>query len=235
MGADAVPDVDGEVGVEDVDPVVVQPLQVAVVGITVVRAGCSGSRQNADGKCCAETGGSDEFLHSSGFLSFALFCRSVVDPRSAQFPAPRRRTWPYVRHKGSPGDLLGQDVPPPNVTSRDGFIGEPPRWARRRSCPGVFGARRLRWRRRPSARCVRHPAFADDDENVVHFARHQPTLPGVPTGTCTPSQLHGVQVRHATSAHCCWGLSGGAHGGVAGPHTRQGRPTRHPHPRSRQR
>jgi hypothetical protein len=51
----------------------------------------------------------------------------------------------------------------------------------------------------------------------VHFAGHQPTLPGVPTGTCTPCQLHGVQVRHATSAHCCWGLSGGAHGGVAGP------------------
>jgi hypothetical protein len=61
------------------------------------------------------------------------------------------------------------------------------------------------------------PAFADDDENVVHFARHQPTLPGVPTGTCTPTQLHGVQVRHATSAHCCSGLSGGAHGGVPGP------------------
>src|SRR6476646_6716673 len=61
------------------------------------------------------------------------------------------------------------------------------------------------------------PAFADDDENVVHFARHQPTLPGVPTGTCTPCQLHGVQVRHATRAHCCSGLSGGAHGGVAGP------------------
>jgi hypothetical protein len=47
--------------------------------------------------------------------------------------------------------------------------------------------------------------------------RHPPTLPGVPTGTCTPSQLHGVQVRHATSAHCCSGLSGGAHGGVPGP------------------
>src|SRR6478672_1648644 len=61
------------------------------------------------------------------------------------------------------------------------------------------------------------PAFADDDENVVHFARHQPTLPGVPIGTCTPTQLHGVQVRHATSAHCCSGLSGGAHGGVPGP------------------
>src|SRR6478735_5486647 len=61
------------------------------------------------------------------------------------------------------------------------------------------------------------PAFADDDENIVHFARHQPTLPGVPTGTCTPTQLHGVQVRHATSAHCCSGLSGGAHGGVPGP------------------
>jgi hypothetical protein len=59
--------------------------------------------------------------------------------------------------------------------------------------------------------------FADDDENVVHLARHQPTLPGVPTGTCTPTQLHGVQVRHATSAHCCWALRGGAHGGVAGP------------------
>ena len=52
---------------------------------------------------------------------------------------------------------------------------------------------------------------------VVRFARHQATLPGVPTGTCTPTQLHGVQVRHATSAHCCSGLSGGAHGGVPGP------------------
>ena len=49
-------------------------------------------------------------------------------------------------------------------------------------------------------------AFADDDENVVHFARHQPTLPGVPPGTCRPTQLHGVQVRHATSAHCCSAL-----------------------------
>jgi hypothetical protein len=60
-------------------------------------------------------------------------------------------------------------------------------------------------------------AFTCDDENVVHSARHQPALPGVPTGTCNPTQLHGVQVRHATSAHCCSGLSGGAHGGVAGP------------------
>src|ERR1700754_2212945 len=49
------------------------------------------------------------------------------------------------------------------------------------------------------------------------WLQHQPALPGVPTGTCTPTQLHGVQVRHATSAHCCSGLSGGAHGGVAGP------------------
>jgi hypothetical protein len=32
--------------------------------------------------------------------------------------------------------------------------------------------------------------------------------------------LHGVQVRHAISAHCCSGLSEGAHGGVPGtPHT----------------
>ena len=36
------------------------------------------------------------------------------------------------------------------------FIGEPPRGARRRSCPGVFGARRLGRRRKTSARCVRH-------------------------------------------------------------------------------
>src|SRR4029077_7068465 len=60
-------------------------------------------------------------------------------------------------------------------------------------------------------------AFANHDENCVHFSRHEPTLPGVPIGTCTPTQLHGVQVRHATSAHCCSGLSGGAHGGVPGP------------------
>ena len=60
-------------------------------------------------------------------------------------------------------------------------------------------------------------AFADNGENVMHFARHPPTLPGVPTGTCTPTQLHGVHVRHATSAHCCSGLSGGAHGGVPSP------------------
>ena len=36
------------------------------------------------------------------------------------------------------------------------FIGEPRRWARRRSFPGVFGAHRLGRRRKPSARCVRH-------------------------------------------------------------------------------
>src|SRR6478752_8024179 len=29
------------------------------------------------------------------------------------------------------------------------------------------------------------PAFADDDENVVHFARHQPTL-----ARCTDRNLH---------------------------------------------
>ena len=48
----------------------------------------------------------------------------------------------------------------------------------------------------------------------------QPTLPGVPIGTCRPTQLHGVQVRHAINAHCCSGVSEGAHGGVPGtPHT----------------
>jgi hypothetical protein len=49
----------------------------------------------------------------------------------------------------------------------------------------------------------------------------QPILPGVPAGTCTPSQLHGVQVRHAINAHCCSGVNGPgpAHGGVPGvPH-----------------
>lgn len=47
-------------------------------------------------------------------------------------------------------------------------------------------------------------------------------LPGVPAGTCMPIQLHGVQVRHANSAHCCSGVNGPgpAHGGVPGaPHT----------------
>jgi hypothetical protein len=47
-------------------------------------------------------------------------------------------------------------------------------------------------------------------------------LPGVPAGTCTPNQLHGVQVRAAIKAHCCSGVSGPgpAHGGVPGvPHT----------------
>lgn len=35
-----------------------------------------------------------------------------------------------------------------------------------------------------------------------------------------PAQLHGVQVRHANKAHCCSGVSDGAHGGVPGtPHT----------------
>ena len=47
----------------------------------------------------------------------------------------------------------------------------------------------------------------------------RPILPGVPTGTCMPSQLDGVQVRHAISAHCCSGVSGlgPAQGGVSGP------------------
>ncbi|MCV6965966.1 hypothetical protein H7J50_19435 [Mycobacterium intermedium] len=41
----------------------------------------------------------------------------------------------------------------------------------------------------------------------------------MPTGTCTPSQLQGSQVCHATSPHCCSGVSGlgPAQGGVAGP------------------
>lgn len=46
-------------------------------------------------------------------------------------------------------------------------------------------------------------------------------LPGVPAGTCTPSQLHGVQVRAAINAHCCSGVKGPgpAHDGVPGvPH-----------------
>lgn len=43
-------------------------------------------------------------------------------------------------------------------------------------------------------------------------------LPGVPAGTCIPSQLHGVMVRHAIRAHCCSGVNGPgpAHGGVPG-------------------
>jgi hypothetical protein len=45
-------------------------------------------------------------------------------------------------------------------------------------------------------------------------------LPGVPIGTCTPTQLQGVQVRQAMNAHCCSGLSPGAHSGIPGaPHT----------------
>lgn len=52
-----------------------------------------------------------------------------------------------------------------------------------------------------------------------NLRRRQPRLPGVPTGTCTPNQLHGVKVRHAIHAHCCSGVSGfgPAHGGVSGP------------------
>src|SRR5260370_32755805 len=46
----------------------------------------------------------------------------------------------------------------------------------------------------------------------------QPKLPGVPTGTCIPSQLHGSNDRHAMSAHCCSGVNGlgPAHAGVSG-------------------
>lgn len=43
-------------------------------------------------------------------------------------------------------------------------------------------------------------------------------LPGVPAGTCIPSQLQGVIDRHAINAHCCSGDNGlgPAHGGVPG-------------------
>ncbi|WP_179970085.1 hypothetical protein [Mycobacterium mantenii] len=43
-------------------------------------------------------------------------------------------------------------------------------------------------------------------------------LPGVPAGTCIPSQLHGIIDRHAMNAHCCSGVNGlgPAHGGVPG-------------------
>lgn len=46
-------------------------------------------------------------------------------------------------------------------------------------------------------------------------------LPGVPAGTCIPSQLHGIIDRHAMNAHCCSGVNGlgPAQGGVpAVPH-----------------
>lgn len=46
-------------------------------------------------------------------------------------------------------------------------------------------------------------------------------LPGVPAGTCIPSQLHGIIDRHAINAHCCSGDNGlgPAQGGVPGvPH-----------------
>jgi hypothetical protein len=46
--------------------------------------------------------------------------------------------------------------PPPNVASRDGFSAEPRRFARRRSFPGVFGARRPGRLHKTSARCDRH-------------------------------------------------------------------------------
>jgi hypothetical protein len=39
----------------------------------VRRVGRSGAHQGADGDGCAETGGSEESLHSSEFLSFELF------------------------------------------------------------------------------------------------------------------------------------------------------------------
>ncbi len=43
-------------------------------------------------------------------------------------------------------------------------------------------------------------------------------LPGVPAGTCMPSQLHGNIERHAIKAHCCSGVRGlgPAQGGVPG-------------------
>ncbi len=46
-------------------------------------------------------------------------------------------------------------------------------------------------------------------------------LPGVPAGTCIPSQLHGIIDRHAMNAHCWSGVNGlgPAQGGVpAVPH-----------------
>jgi len=51
----------------------------------------------------------------------------------------------------------------------------------------------------------------------------QPQLPGVPAGTrmlIPGAQLHGVQVRHAISAHCCSGVNGDgpAHGTAGEPH-----------------
>jgi hypothetical protein len=45
-----------------------------------------------------------------------------------------------------------------------------------------------------------------------------PTLPGVPEGTCTPTQLQGIHVRQAISAHCCADVNGGAHGTSGLPH-----------------
>ena len=43
-------------------------------------------------------------------------------------------------------------------------------------------------------------------------------LPGVPAGTCIPSQLHGIIDRHARYAHCWSGVNGlgPAHGGIPG-------------------
>ncbi|PIJ34916.1 hypothetical protein BMW24_010510 [Mycobacterium heckeshornense] len=42
----------------------------------------------------------------------------------------------------------------------------------------------------------------------------------MPAGTCIPSQLHGIHVRHAMNAHCCSGVSGlgPAHGTSGPPH-----------------
>jgi hypothetical protein len=60
----------------------------------------------------------------------------------------------------------------------------------------------------------------NQDANRAVAAAGYPTLPGVPAGTCTPTQLQGVHVRKAIHAHCCSGVNGPgpAHGTSGPPH-----------------
>jgi hypothetical protein len=59
----------------------------------IVGVGCPGAHQGAEGDCCAETGSSDGFLHSSGFLFVCFVCRVSGWPSVSSMPsAPEAAT-----------------------------------------------------------------------------------------------------------------------------------------------
>jgi hypothetical protein len=87
------------------------------------------------------------------------------------------------------------------------------------SLPGAYAAYGSPSFRSASGVAARFDSDAGSNRTERTTPGCYPTLPGVPEGTCIPTQLQGTHVRQAINAHCCSDVNAGAHGTSGLPQT----------------